>query len=436
MANAPGQPNPQQRGSGFTNLSRIMQANQNNRLGSAIQSGITGGAQQVRQQLGDTRNQFQQASDKGNLASDQNQQIRAGVLQNIANGQTDVSQQQADQFQQFRGGAYTGPTGLDPSKVAQLGGRASELQTQAKNPFSENTLQATVGSQSNQPYTRGQIGLDRTLLGTVNPNVLGQTRTAVRGLPQNVQREQNVAQNTGALRQQQSSQFGTDTKNQINKMIGNPYDTTTGTAGTGIQGNISNNVNNYTQQQSDLYNQEQAALQNKNVAGIDQLKGLAGQQYFNLNPNDYLTKNAVPITKETVGSAQQKAQLDALAKLAGGSNDYLTNVAAQSYDPNKATSFDSDTFNKAVGQQQAALNATQINPRIIGAIQGGTGFTNTPMTVADAGQKLAQLEQAYSTSRSPVKGTKYDSELEQINNIKNAIAEATQAAGGNNRFTG
>lgn len=344
MANAPGQPNPQQRGSGFTNLSRIMQANQNNRLGSAIQSGITGGAQQVRQQLGDTRNQFNQAADANNLASDQNKQIREGVLQGIASGNTDLSQQQEDQFKQFRGGQYGGPSGLDSSKVAQLGSRASELSTQAKNPFSQNTLQATIGANSKQPYTQGQVNLDRTLLGTVNPNVLGQTRQAVRGLPQNVARERDIAAGTGMLRQQQAAQFGTDTRNQLTGQTG------------GITSGIENQMNQYKTNQGTDFTNYQNALKSGKVSDMEGLKSLAGQQYFNLHPEEFLNRSATGITRETVGTAQQKAQLDALAKLSGGSNDYLTNVAAQAYDPTKSVQFDTDKFNQAIAAEKAGLN--------------------------------------------------------------------------------
>lgn len=370
MANAPGQPNQaQQRGSGFTNLSRIMQANQNNRLGSAIQSGITGGAQQVRQQLGDTRNQFQQASDTNNLASDQNQQIRENVLKNIAGGQTNISDPQAKQFAEFRGGQYTGPTGLDSSKVAQLGSRANELTTQAKNPFSQNTLQATIGAQSKQPYTQGQVNLDRTLLGTVNPNVLGQTRQSVRGLPQNVARERDIAAGTGMLRQQQAAQFGKDTQSKLANQTG------------GITSGIENQMNKYKTDQGTDFTNYQNAFTTGNISQLGannpELQKLVGQEYYNINPNnsEFLSKNA--INKENVGTAQQKAQLDALAKLAGGSNDYLTNVAAQSYDPTHSIGVDTAGLQNAMAASKANYENTLKNTNVgVGGADADTSRMN------------------------------------------------------------
>ena len=58
-------------GTGFTNLQNMMDANQNNKLGSAVSSGVAGQFNQAKdslgqaqgqfqQQLGNTKNQFQQ----------------------------------------------------------------------------------------------------------------------------------------------------------------------------------------------------------------------------------------------------------------------------------------------------------------------------------------------------------------------------------------
>ena len=73
-------------GSGFVNLGRILGANQNNRLGSAISSGITGSADNTRQNLSSTNSSFQQSANENNLASDTNKQARTQALQTIGSG--------------------------------------------------------------------------------------------------------------------------------------------------------------------------------------------------------------------------------------------------------------------------------------------------------------------------------------------------------------
>lgn len=389
---------PQRQGSGFTNLSRILQANRGNRLGETLQSGITGGAQQVRQQLGDTRNQFQQASDTANLASDQNQQIRQNVLQNIASGQTDLTPDQVNQFKQFRGGAYTGPTGLDTSKVAGLTGRAQELQNQAKNPLSESTLQSTVGVKSNQPYTRGEIGLDRTLLGTINPQILGQTRSAVRGLPQNIQREQETAQNLGTLRQNQAQQFGTDTRAQLGTVADQNQ------AGTGALGQISSginkNVQDYQTQQAQDYARLQNALATRNVSNSPELSFLKGGLAYGLSPQalqSYVSENA-PATKESVASTTQRAQLDALSKLAGSDQTFLGNPAQTAYDPTKAVQFNKDLLQSDLARAKQTMEAVpELNSGygtpadLYGATNSISDYTGKPSNQATIGDLIGAL---------------------------------------------
>lgn len=402
--NAPINPQqPQRQGSGFTNLSRILQANRGNRLGETIQNSITGGAQQVRQQLGDTRNQFQQASDKANLASDQNQQIRQNVLQNIAGGQTDLSQDQVNQFKQFREGNYTGPSGLDSAKVSGLTGRAQELQNQAKNPLSENALQSTVGTQSNQPYTRGQIGLDRTLLGTINPQILGQTRSAVRGLPQNIQREQETAQDLGTLRQNQAQQFGTDTRAQLGTIADQNQ------AGTGALGQISSginkNVQDYQTQQAQDYARLQNALSTRNVSSSPELSFLKGGLAYGLSPQtlqSYVSENA-PATKESVASTTQRAQLDALSKLAGTDQTFLGAAPQTAYDPTKAVQLNKDLLQGDLARAQQTMEGAQVlnagygNPSdTYGAITSMSDYTGKPSnqtTVGDLVNSLPKMQQ-------------------------------------------
>lgn len=304
----PAQPVQRQQGSGFTNLSRLLQANRNNRLGEAISSGVVGGANQVRQQLGDTREQFQNQSNANDLASDQNKSIREGILSGIANGQTDINDQQAQQFQNFRQGQYTGPKELDQAKTVGLGIRANEVQNQAKNPLSEGTLQATVGAQSQNPYTRGQMGLDRTLLGVINPAALGQARTAARGLTQGVDRAQEAARGQAALNIARAQQFGQETQQQLQA----PQ--------TAIQTDVNNRI---ASQQAAL----SAEMQKYDKDRAAYLGVTPAQTYgLNLNSRNDLVNFQNPsnfnVNSET--DPGQLAKLNALAKLSGTDQSFVT----------------------------------------------------------------------------------------------------------------
>lgn len=336
----PAQPIPRQQGSGFTNLSRLLQANRNNRLGESISSGVIGGANQVRQQLGDTREQFQNQATANDLASDQNKSIREGVLQGIANGQTNINDQQAQQFQNFRQGQYTGPKELDQAKTVGLGIRANEIQNQAKNPLSEGTLQATIGAQSTNPYTRGQMGLDRTLLGVVNPAALGQARSATRGLTQGINRAQEAARGTAALNTARAQQFGQETQQQLQAPQA------------AIQTEVGNRI---AAQKAALnaemqkYNADRAAYLGVNPAQTYGLDLNSRQDLVNFaNPTDF---NA---NSET--DPGQLAKLNALAKLSGTDQSFVSdpnNVGSALNKPLAAQ--DRDTLQRAVTAQQGAF---------------------------------------------------------------------------------
>lgn len=351
--------NPQQKkGSGFVNLNRVLEANANNRLGQAIGTGIKSGAEQVKGQLGELKTGFENETQKQNLASDANKQAASQALMNIGAGNTNVSDDTAKQFGTFLAGNYAGPTALDASKTAQVGARANEIQGFGQNLGSQGdksqVLQAFVGK---GPYSAGQKRLDASLLGK-GPNVqaLKEAQAQSRGLTQAVGREQDIARNTGELRQGQAKQFATDVGNQIKGQQ------------TGIEGAVQSEVDRLSGIQGGLYDtikgklasgealtpQERAMLGlNDQAPGAigNKMVGLPGQQaplmdIYNLDPTKFLNK--AELSKGNVASAQQKAQLEALSKLGQKNIKDFTDVdtKAGQYDTNKPLQFDRDTLKK------------------------------------------------------------------------------------------
>ena len=188
QTNAPGTPTPtsgsgpsqpggapltpaQKQGSGFTNINRVMQANQGNKLGQTVGSGVQQQGQQVQNQLGQAQQQFGKQSQANRLDTIQNQQLFQQGLQDptkLAADQSNISK-----FQNILSGKYQGPQGLQ--NADQLAAQAASAQQMGQALGSEggrqSLLQRFVGG--NQ-YGQGQQTLDAMLLGAGPQQALNQ----------------------------------------------------------------------------------------------------------------------------------------------------------------------------------------------------------------------------------------------------------------------
>jgi hypothetical protein len=70
----------QRKGTGFTNLNRIMQANQGNRLGQSVAGGVTGQVQNLQSGIRTSQNQFNTDAQKGRLDTPEAAAERSSVL--------------------------------------------------------------------------------------------------------------------------------------------------------------------------------------------------------------------------------------------------------------------------------------------------------------------------------------------------------------------
>jgi hypothetical protein len=80
MGAAPAPKQPKRVGTGFTNLNRIMQANQGNRLGQTVAGGVTGQVQNLQSGVQQSQQQFGQQSEAGRLDTPEAAAQRASVL--------------------------------------------------------------------------------------------------------------------------------------------------------------------------------------------------------------------------------------------------------------------------------------------------------------------------------------------------------------------
>ena len=123
---------PQKKGTGFTNLNRIMQANQGNRLGQTVAGGVSGAATGLKSNIIQSQAGFQTEAEKNRLDTDANRAQRSGVL-----GRFDASTYKPDESK------FQVSTGLQE----QYGGQKTELEKQeAARQTSATQQQASIQS--------------------------------------------------------------------------------------------------------------------------------------------------------------------------------------------------------------------------------------------------------------------------------------------------
>lgn len=373
------------KGTGFVNLDKVLNANVGNRLGETVATGLGNQAQQVQQGIGQLKTDFNQKAQVSNLATNSNKQAISDALKSISSGQQVqmgagskdpasaqpqgipgrlqaapvqlmntgaplVSDDQANQFKTFLSGQYSGPKDLDSTKLAQVGSKAQEVQDLGQGLQSGNDktrlLQTFAGK---GPYTAGQSKLDSLLLGQ-GPNAqqkLAEARQQTRGLTQQLGREQEAAQQTGQLRQNDAQQLAQETQAALSKTQGD------------ILTPLEKQATDY-QAAQDLKTQD---LQNilKNLGStIDPNEAAAlgltgnyngpGKYTYNYQPGqDLVSPSLMTPTAQNVANDSQRAQLLALAKLAGQEAPTF----ADRYDPNKAVTVNTDPLKQGIENNRA-----------------------------------------------------------------------------------
>ena len=73
-----------QKGTGFTNLNRIMQANKGNKLGQTVSGGIQNQVQGVKSQVKSAQDQFQEEAQKNRLDTQESADKRDEILNRFA----------------------------------------------------------------------------------------------------------------------------------------------------------------------------------------------------------------------------------------------------------------------------------------------------------------------------------------------------------------
>lgn len=362
----PGTPNTgpkPQAGSGFTNLNRVIGANQGNKLGQAIGGGISNVAGQAKQNINQQSQEFQQHQQANQLGTEQDRSKFNQILQDP----TKANDQDVQDFARFRTGQYNGPQGLQNAQ--QIQGQAQAAQqlgnAAADAGGRQGLLQRFVG---NNQYSQGQQNLDNLLLGRTGGDQLRQARRATQGLETQASNATQNAQNIAAQNTAIAAKFGQDVNAGIKGKQDPLLEALKGRVGT-AESEREAKLNQYRQDLASGEISQEAAQE----LGLSE-----GQDLYGANLGNLLGKSSTMANQQNVANEQETANLNALARL-GGQSQFSDPTQAGSFYKNQLT-YDPKEAAKIVAQQKARYeeeanpyrNAANVNKQILannGAMQ-------------------------------------------------------------------
>lgn len=368
-SNQPNNPN-QQKGSGYTNISKVLAANQGNQLGSAVGNNIQQVGNSAQDNLKNAQNQFNQQTQSNQANTQQNQQLAQNVLNDptqYVNSTNPTNTQGASQFQTLLSGQYQGPQGLQ---------NAGDIQNQAANVAQMGQALGTSGGRigllqqlvGNPQYTAGQANLDNLLLGQSNDPSLQAAKRQALTLQNQVGSAVSGAQAQGQQQSNQAQQFGQALQGQFGNLVSKQ------------NAALQQQATNAQQDRNSQYQQALKDLQSGNVTQqeADTLGLTQGENVYNVlggnNAAQFLQENPLQANVSNVANAQDYAKMQALQKLGGQFAPQNAQSAFQNFqNPSQAGSFAASQG--LIGDQsgfQNALNSTSSNYHgILDPVQAG-----------------------------------------------------------------
>jgi len=208
--------NRNKKGTGFTNLSRILQASKGSRLGGQVASGVQKAGQQVRGQIGQAAEQFQEKTgQEATKFGEEAQKTRDTEIGQVASGAEGINQTELmKKFADYRSGEYKGPKEIqDYESLASKATEAEQLGRLGRTSGGkQELLRRFVGGKD---YSRGEQRLDTALLGLTGQQGLAEAKRSTRGLTGELGREASTARDLSRQLQQQASAFGEETLNKL-----------------------------------------------------------------------------------------------------------------------------------------------------------------------------------------------------------------------------
>jgi hypothetical protein len=361
----------QKRGTGFTNLSRYLEASKGAKVGQALQGGLERDIGAFKQGLTGAQKQFGEEVGTGTLGKEEDVAARQAVLgrlgtlssrEQVAGTGEDqtpdiITQQDIEKFGTYRGGKYTGPQELkDTSRLLAQSQGLEQLGKQAKSEGGRlGLLQQYIGG--TQPYSRGQQRLDALLLGA-GDNTLGRIARTTQGLARETGRGVEGARGQAQLATAKSRAFGEETGKQLT------------TQEQAQRQAIQSLVDQYKGEQASRYQQALGGLQSRQVGDIGELQGLKGTATYGIDPTEARFLSQAPEAQfGTVMTPEQQARFEALTRLSGGLTSNIPQLGEGRYDPTQAIQFELPQYQQASQQAQQQYEGQLANLKQQAALQ-------------------------------------------------------------------
>jgi hypothetical protein len=336
-----------QAGTGFTNIQNVLQANQPNKLVGAVRGGLQQQAQDVKSQIGQSKEQFGKEVAENRLDTQSSMDAREAAINRIKQGQG-VTDTEVDQFAKFRAGQYTGPQALQDeqtfmSRAGQVSGMGRDVGTAEGR---QALLQQFVGQ--SPAYTSGKSRMDQLFLAQASPD-LRAARQDVSGLGREAFREITGAREQATGAQQAARAFGQETTD----ILGRESDT----INKSLEDKIIQARAEAQQRASDLTPQEiNAIIQSQDTKNLLKTPGL-------LMPGDidlasltkaFESKDLSDINLQNV-DPEQLSKLNALKQLAGKSDMYDISDKFSFKESNELSNQFKKDIQDASSKQEAAI---------------------------------------------------------------------------------
>lgn len=335
-----------QKGSGFVNLQKYLNANQGNKLGQNVLAGVQGTISQTNKDVEKGQTQFQQGLQQASSNRQSQEQLAQNTLSKFNQpGFTDqtIGQNETQGFNNLRNSKYQGPQGIQNESQLQIqADKAQQLGQFGGTSQGRQELLRQFAGRNNPQYTGQKQRLDELLLGLGGgAGALKQAAQESKNLSSNIKQQLDTAKGQAESEALALQQLKDKVSNQI---IGlkNPLEQAVINKQQELlsqqqarQGSIDsfknmlqqdpNKAIDYALQQG-LVNQDQA----------NQFKLLTGYQnpetaYANVTTPTGELLNAIDFgklatDKLSVSTPEQRAQLNALARLMGGPEEYVGQV--------------------------------------------------------------------------------------------------------------
>lgn len=337
--------NNPRKGSGFTNLQRIMQANVGNRLGQAVGGGIQRAGQQAHSQLGEAENQFKTQAEQNRLDTPEARERVQNVLGNAEN----ATEGDINAFANYRAGQYKGPT--DIQNIETIKGQATEAQNLGK---AIGTAGGRTGLLQRFAAGPGQYGtgaqrLDELLLGSTGAKNLQAARRSVTGLGQEVSNKQQAAQEIGKQYINQARGFGEDVTKRTTEAATAAL---TPAEQKAKEDNERDAALRAQAEQEALRAQESGTLSRQ---ALEALGLQAGQQLYGTNLGEFIGYQGRGVNEaarpEEVMTPEEFQKFSNLRKLMGGT--------LEGYDPTKVNTYQAGQLNYNKEALQKALSENE-----------------------------------------------------------------------------